>query len=59
MADAGDEAPADEATAEGDDAGGSAPDEALADAADGPHPVTTPDAPADTVEVEAEKPADS
>ena len=54
-----DEAPADEAAAEGDDAGGSGPDEALADAAEEPHPVTTPDAPAETVEVDAEKPADS
>lgn len=47
--------------AEADDAAGSSPDEALADAAEEPHPVTTPDAPADVVELdpEAEKqPAD-
>jgi len=41
------------------DAGGSAPDEAIADAADDPQPVTTPDAPADVVDIAdgAEKPA--
>ena len=33
------------------DAGGSAPDEAIADAADDPQPVTTPDDPADVVDI--------
>lgn len=33
------------------DAGGSAPDEAIADAAEDPHPVTTPDEPADVVDI--------
>ncbi len=42
-----------------DDAAGSAPDEALADAAEEPHPVTTPDAPAEAVDVDAEKPSES
>ena len=45
----------DEATP--DDEGGAGPDEALADAAEAPHPVTTPDEPADVVEVESEKPS--
>src|SRR6476659_4494343 len=45
----------DEATP--DDDGGAGPDEALADAAEGPHAVTTPDDPADVVEVDAEKPS--
>ena len=35
-----------------DDTGGSSPDEALADAAEAPHPVTTPDEPADVVDLE-------
>jgi hypothetical protein len=35
------------------DAGGSGPDEALSDAADDPQPVTTPDDPAEVVDVEA------
>ena len=34
-----------------EDAGGSAPDEAIADAAEEPHPVTTPDEPADVVDI--------
>jgi hypothetical protein len=33
------------------DAGGSAPDEAIADAAEDPHPVTTPDEPADVIDI--------
>ena len=33
------------------DAGGSAPDEAIADAAEDPHPVTTPDEPAEVVDI--------
>lgn len=33
------------------DAGGSAPDEAIADAAEEPHPVSTPDDPADVVDI--------
>jgi vacuolar-type H+-ATPase subunit H len=40
-----------------DDEGGAGPDEALADAAEAPHAVTTPDEPADVVEVESEKPS--
>ena len=36
----------------GDDPGGASPDEALADAAEEPHPVTTPDDPADVVELD-------
>ena len=40
------------------DAGGSAPDEAIADAADDPQPVTTPDDPADVVDIaDADEPA--
>ncbi len=38
------------------DEGGAGPDEALADAAEAPHAVTTPDEPADVVEVQSEKP---
>jgi hypothetical protein len=39
------------------DAGGSAPDEAIADAAEDPHPVTTPDEPAEVVDIaDAETP---
>ena len=38
----------------GDDPGGASPDEAIADAAEEPHDVTTPDDPADVVEVEDE-----
>ena len=34
-----------------EDAGGAAPDEAIADAADDPQPVTTPDEPADVVDI--------
>ena len=37
------------------DEGGSSPDEALADQAEAPHPVTTPDDPADVVEVDDKK----
>lgn len=36
----------------GDDTGGSSPDEALADSADGAHEVTTPDDPATTVDLD-------
>jgi len=35
-----------------DDASGASPDEALADAAEEPHPVTTPDSPAEVVELD-------
>jgi hypothetical protein len=38
--------------AAGDDPGGASPDEAFADAVEEPHAVTTPDDPADVVEVE-------
>ncbi len=34
------------------DTGGSAPDEAISDAAEDPHPVTTPDEPAEVVDIE-------
>jgi hypothetical protein len=44
--------PAPAPTATADDAGGSAPDEAIADAADESHPVTTPDRPADVVDLD-------
>jgi hypothetical protein len=40
--------------ATGDDSGGASPDEALADAVDEPHEPTTPDDPADVVELEQE-----
>ncbi|MDO9494629.1 MAG: DLW-39 family protein [Nocardioides sp.] len=46
-------APAPAAT-HADDAGGSSPDEALADAAEAPHPVTTPDEPAEVVDLDPE-----
>ncbi|MCD4533091.1 DLW-39 family protein [Nocardioides sp. cx-169] len=51
---AGDPAPAAEPVPT-DDPGGSSPDEALADAAETPHPVTTPDDPAEVVEVQDPK----
>jgi len=35
-----------------DDTGGASPDEALADEAEAPHPVTTPDEPAEVVEID-------
>ena len=38
----------------GDDAGGASPDEAIADAVEEPHEVTTPDDPAEVVDVESE-----
>jgi hypothetical protein len=38
-----------------EDEGGSSPDEALADQAEAPHPVTTPDDPADVVDVDENK----
>ena len=38
-----------------EDEGGSSPDEALADQAEAPHPVTTPDDPADVVDVDDKK----
>lgn len=44
-------APAAPAAAPVEDAGGSAPDEAIADAKDEPHPVSTPDEPADVVDI--------
>jgi len=46
------------ATTEGADQGGAGPDEALADAVEEQHEVTTPDEPADVVDVDADqKPA--
>jgi hypothetical protein len=38
-----------------DDSGGASPDEALADSAEAPHPVTTPDDPAEVVDVDEKK----
>ncbi len=38
-----------------EDFGGASPDEALADSAEAPHPVTTPDDPADVVDVDDKK----
>lgn len=38
-----------------DDTGGASPDEAMSDAAESPHPVSTPDQPADVVDVEENK----
>lgn len=38
-----------------DDAGGSSPDEAIADQAEAPHPVTTPEDPAEVVAIDDEK----
>lgn len=38
-----------------DDEAGASPDEALADSAEAPHPVTTPDDPAEVVDVDDEK----
>lgn len=43
--------PATQTPAESDDAGGSTPDEVLADSTDEPHQATTPDAPAAVTEV--------
>jgi hypothetical protein len=40
------------AGSESDDTGGSSPDEALADSAEGAHEVTTPDDPATTVDLD-------
>lgn len=37
-----------------EDTGGASPDEALADEADAPHPVTTPDQPAEVVDIDSE-----
>jgi hypothetical protein len=37
------------------DTGGASPDEAIADSAEAPHPVTTPDDPADVIDVDDEK----
>jgi cell division septum initiation protein DivIVA len=42
------------ATEPGDDTGGSSPDEALADATGEPHPVSTPDDPAEVVDLQEE-----
>ncbi len=44
-----------QAAAPAEDSGGSSPDEALADAAEAPHPVTTPDEPAEVVDLEEPK----
>jgi hypothetical protein len=38
-----------------DDQGGSSPDEALADQAEAPHPVTTPDHPAEVVSLDEDE----
>ena len=38
----------------GDDSGGASPDEAIADAVEEPHEVTTPDSPAEVVDVDSE-----
>ena len=38
-----------------DDEGGATPSEAISDSAESPHPVTTPDEPADVVEVDEQK----
>jgi hypothetical protein len=46
--------PAEAAAPASDDPGGSSPDEALADAAEAPHPVTTPDEPAEVIEIDPE-----
>ena len=40
-----------------DDTGGSSPDEAIADQAEAPHPVTTPDDPAEVVDIDTDKKA--
>ena len=40
------------AGSEADDTGGSSPDEALADSAEGKHAATTPDDPAEVVEID-------
>ena len=40
------------ADADQDDSGGSSPDEAIADQVESPHPVTTPDEPAEVVNLE-------
>lgn len=39
----------------GDDPGGAGPDEAISDAGEAPHPVTTPDDPADVVDVDVDQ----
>jgi len=44
--------PAPAPTDTADDEGGASPDEAIADQAEAPHPVTTPDEPASVVDVE-------
>jgi hypothetical protein len=46
----------DQAENQADDQAGATPDEAIADVAEEPHEVTTPDEPAEVVELEAEKP---
>ncbi|MGH3361046.1 MAG: hypothetical protein ACRDOM_01180 [Nocardioides sp.] len=51
-------APASGAT-ESDDPSGSSPDEALADATDQPHAVSTPDDPADVVDIDQDSPSGS
>lgn len=47
-------APAAKPAAPVEDAGGAGPDEAISDAVEAPHPVTTPDEPAEVVDVEPE-----
>lgn len=47
-------APTEAAATAPDDAAGSSPDEALADATEAPHPVTTPDEPAEVVDIDNE-----
>lgn len=49
-----DTAPATATTSTADDAAGASPDEAAADAAEEPHPVTTPDDPAEVVVIDEE-----
>ena len=48
-------APTPVATVTEDDEGGASPSEAISDSAESPHPVTTPDDPADVVEVDEPK----
>ncbi|MGH3347347.1 MAG: hypothetical protein ACRDO4_10215 [Nocardioides sp.] len=50
-------APADDSTNVSDDVGGSSPDEALADATDEPHDVTTPDDPVEEVALDEDAPS--
>ncbi|MDT9593033.1 hypothetical protein RDV89_08135 [Nocardioides zeae] len=50
-------APAPPTAAKADEAAGAAPGEAIADSAEEPHPVTTPDDPAEVVDIEDDKKA--